>query len=117
MALNLEKTETASKSNLSNMEQKKLSKLRNGQTIVIKSADKGGAVVILSTGHDHEISSLYGLPKIHKFTVIESAINSQNSEITEIFESNDLKLRPMVGSPKCPTRKLSQLIDILLKPF
>ena len=25
--------------------------------------------------------------------------------------------RPIVGGPKCPTRKLSQLIDILLKPF
>ena len=40
-----------------------------------------------------------------------------NSEIIEIFELNDLKLRPIVGAPKCPTRKLSQLIDILLKPF
>ena len=32
-------------------------------------------------------------------------------------EPNDLKLRPIVGSPKCPTGKLSQLIDILLRPF
>ena len=43
--------ETKSKSNLSNMEPKKLSKLTNDETIVIKHADKGGAVVILSTGH------------------------------------------------------------------
>ena len=35
----------------------------------------------------------------------------------EIFEPHDLKLRPIVGSPKCPPRKLIQLIDILLKPF
>ena len=49
--------------------------------------------------------------------VIESAINTQNSKIIEIFEPNDLKLRPIIGGPKCPTRKLSQLIDILLKPF
>ena len=65
----------------------------------------------------HEVSNFYGLPKIHKSMVIESAINNQNSEIIEIFEPNDLKLRPIVGGPKCPTRKLSQLIDILLKPF
>ena len=48
--------------------------------------------------------------------VIESVMNTQNSEIIEIFEPNDLKLRPIVGGPKCPTRTLSQLIDILLNP-
>ena len=66
--------------------------------------------------HD-EVSNFYGLPKIHKSMVIESATNTQNSEIIETFEPNDLKLRPVVGGPKCPTRKLSQLIDILLKPY
>ena len=49
--LNLGKIETKSKSNLSNMELKELSKLKNDETIVIKPADKGAAVVILSTGH------------------------------------------------------------------
>ena len=33
------------------MELKELSKLSNRETIVIKPAGKGGAVVILSTGH------------------------------------------------------------------
>ena len=32
-------------------------------------------------------------------------------------ESSDLKLRPTVGGPNCPTRKLSNLIDIVLKRF
>ena len=49
--------------------------------------------------------------------IIESAINTQNSEIIEILEPNNLKLRPIVGVPKCPTRTLSQLVDILLKPL
>ena len=49
--------------------------------------------------------------------IIESAINTRNSEFIEIFEPNSLKLRRIVGGPKCPARKLSQLIDILLKPF
>ena len=125
--------ETKSKSNLSNMEQNELSKLSNDENIVIKPAVKGGAVVILSTGHyqsmimqhlldentykkldscidskiqsnllrflrkykmcftepewkflndkHHEVSNLYGLPKIHKSMIIESTINTQNSEI------------------------------------
>ena len=36
-----------SKNNLSNMEQKKLSKLSNNETIAIESADKVGALGIL----------------------------------------------------------------------
>ena len=65
----------------------------------------------------HEVSNFYELPQIHKSMITKSAINTQNSELTENFEPNDLKLRPIVGGSKCPTRKLSQLIDILLKPF
>ena len=42
---------------------------------------------------------------------------TQNSEIIEIFEPNDSKLRPTVAGPKCSTRKQCQLIDILSKPF
>ena len=61
-----------------------------------------------------EVSNLNGLPKIHKSKITESAINTQNSEIIEIFEPNDLKLRPTVENS---TRKQCQLIDILSKPF
>ena len=43
--------EKKSKNNLSNMEQKELSKLNNDETIVVKPADKEGAVVSLSSGH------------------------------------------------------------------
>ena len=64
------------------------------------------------TDKHHEVSNFYGLPKYHKSKIIESAINTQSSEIIEIFEPNDLKLRPIVGAPKCPTSELSQLIDI-----
>ena len=39
------------KSNLSDVEQKELSKLSNDETTVIKPANKVGAVVILSTGY------------------------------------------------------------------
>ena len=40
--------ETKSKSNLSYIKQKELSKLNNDEAIVIKPADKGVTVVILS---------------------------------------------------------------------
>ena len=60
---------------------------------------------------------ILGLPKICKSQLITNAIKEQISEITTINELQDLKVRPIVGRPKCPTRKLSELIDALLKPF
>ena len=36
----------------------------------------------------YEVSNFYGLPKIHKSMVKESAINTQNSKIFQIFETN-----------------------------
>ena len=48
---------------------------------------------------------------------VKSVINTQNSELMEIFKPNDVKLRSVVGGPKCTTKELTQLIDILLKPF
>ena len=66
---------------------------------------------------DYSTSNFYGLPKIHKSQLITNAIKEQNSEVVSINEPQDLKVRPIVGGPKCPTRKLSELIDTLLKPF
>ena len=57
----------------------------------------------------HEVSKLYGIPKIHKYMNKESAINAENSAIIKVFEPNDLRLRP--------TRKPSQLFDVTLQPF
>ena len=66
---------------------------------------------------DCNTSNFYGLPKIHKSQLITNAIKEQNSEVVSINEPQDLKVRPIVGGPKCPTRKLSELIDAFLKPF
>ena len=41
----------------------------------------------------------------------------QNIEYVKIYEPPDLTLRPVVVGPNCPTRRLSNLVDILLKPF
>ena len=49
------------------------------------------------SGKHHEVSNFYRLPKIHKSMIIASTINTQNSEIIEIFEPNDLKLRPIIA--------------------
>ena len=62
-------------------------------------------------------SNFYDLPKIHKSKLIQDAIKEQQKEYVPIIEPSDLKLRPIVAGPICPTRPLSNLIDILLKPF
>ena len=36
--------------------------------------------------------------------------NTQNNEINQIFKLNHVKLRLIIARPKCPTKKLSQLI-------
>ena len=141
----------------------------NQPDIVIKEADKGGTVTVLSKHHyrvmiyehlsnqntyqkldknldttimeelkkllnkhkiiftfkefkylneaEYNTSNFYGLPKIQKSQLITNGIKEQNSEVVSINEPQDLKVRPLVGGPKCPTRKLSELIDALLKPF
>ena len=49
--LDLEGMDISSNNNLSKTEESELSKLINDKTIIIKPADKGGAVVVLSTEH------------------------------------------------------------------
>ena len=62
-------------------------------------------------------SNFYGLPKIHKSKIIQEAIQVQNSEYVKIYEPLDLTLRPVVAGLNCPARRLSNLVDIFLKPF
>ena len=71
--------ETNLKSNLSNMEQRKLSKLRNAETIVIKLEDKrggGGAAVILSTGHYQNMIMQHVLEE-NRYKKLGSCINNK----------------------------------------
>ena len=69
------------------------------------------------TNFEYKTSLFYGLPKIHKSQQIKSAIINQNSEYILCENPLDLKFRPIVAGPACPTSKLSHLLDILLKPF
>ena len=64
-----------------------------------------------------ETSNFYGRPKIHKSEILHKAIKEQNKELITILELKDLKLKPIEGRPKCPTRKLSNSLDLILKPL
>ena len=63
-------------------------------------------------------SNFYGLPKVHKSKQINEKCKSANSGYVEIPDKiSDLKLRPIVAGPSCHTHRLSNLIDILLRPY
>ena len=153
--------------NVSAKQRDAIMELQNNDSIIIKKADKGGAVCVMNRDfyankimemlkdsstycqieegqlkqakskinkliehhgsclHDEEIdyllnfeskeSNFYGLPKIHKSKSIKDAIVEQNSEYISVKNPADLKFRPIIAGPECPTSRLSHLIDLLLK--
>ncbi|KAK3091940.1 hypothetical protein FSP39_023867 [Pinctada imbricata] len=60
-------------------------------------------------------SNFYGLPKIHKSKEIQHGIQAKNATYVKLPQPGDLKLRPIVAGPACPTHRLSNLLDIILK--
>ncbi|KAK3098881.1 hypothetical protein FSP39_023944 [Pinctada imbricata] len=62
-------------------------------------------------------SNFYGLPKIHKSRDIQENIQNCREAHVKIPKPEDLKLRPIIAGPSCSTQRLSNLLDILLKPL
>ena len=91
---------------------KKIGELANKYESLLTKAEK-----LYLTNISFSTSNFYGLPKVHKSKQINEAIQQQNNEYIEIHEPDDLTVRPIVGGPNCPTRPLSQLINIILKLF
>ena len=54
---------------------------------------------------------------MHESSYINNKCKNANSSYVEISDVNDLKLRPIVAGPSCQTHRLSDIIDILLKPY
>ena len=69
------------------------------------------------THFDYVESVFYGLPKIHKSNIIKEAIEKQNSHYIVCENPSDLTFRPIVAGPAAPTQRLSNLLDIILKPL
>lgn len=66
------------------------------------------------TRFEARTSNFYGLPKVHKSSKI---IEVSNTEVVTLPCPEDLSFRPIVGGPNSPTHRLSNFIDILLKPY
>ncbi|CAH3178618.1 unnamed protein product, partial [Porites evermanni] len=66
---------------------------------------------------DFKTSGFYGLPKIHKSKIICQEAKVQKKPYIRVLRPADLKFRPIVAGPRCPTSRLSNFVDILIKPF
>ena len=64
-----------------------------------------------------ETIAFYGHPKIQKSEILQNAIKEQNKELITISKPKDLKLITVVGGPKYQTRRLSNFLDLILKPL
>ena len=69
------------------------------------------------TNFEVRSSIFYGLPKIHKSKEIQENIRNCSGTHIKISKPDDLKLRPIIAGPSCSTQRLSNLLDILLKPL
>ena len=69
------------------------------------------------TNFDGKPSQFYSLPKVHKSQEILKKISEQKSEYIELYHPDDLTFRPIVGGPHCETHRISNYIDIILKPL
>ena len=68
------------------------------------------------TNFNFTTANFYGNPKIHKSETIKAAVNSMNGPYIHI-ETDDITFRGITGCPNSPTSKLSELLNVLLKPF
>ena len=62
-------------------------------------------------------SGFYGLAKKHKSKIICQEAKVQKKPYIRVLRPADLKFRPIVAGPRCPTSRLSNFVDILIKPF
>ncbi|XP_061168845.1 uncharacterized protein LOC133178101 [Saccostrea echinata] len=69
------------------------------------------------TNFEVKTSHFYGLLKIHKCKEIQKNVKKCNSTYIKLPRPNDLKLRPIIAGPASSTQRLSNLLDIILKPL
>ena len=69
------------------------------------------------TGFDFGSSNIYGVPKIHKSEKIKKSLQKNPGVCLNLPCPSDLTLRVIFGGKSNPIVHMSNLIDILLKPF
>ena len=69
------------------------------------------------TNFNYKTSQLYSLPKVHKSMKINEEIQKTKTEYISVIRPNDMSFRPIIAGLVCVTSRLSNFLDILLKPY
>ncbi|NQY54827.1 MAG: hypothetical protein HRT42_14805, partial [Campylobacteraceae bacterium] len=100
-----------------NLDNKVMNNIKNLTNKYKLCFDKKGKEIKYITDFNFKMANFYGLPKIHKSKMLIQEIKQCNDNYIKIKEEIDLPFRFITGGPISPTSKLSELLDILLKPF
>ena len=83
-----------------------------------KCFDSKGKEINYISNFDFQTANFYGNPKIHKNEKIKQAIKISNSSYIKIDPHNiNLKFRYICGGANSPTSRVSEYVDLLLKPY
>ena len=83
-----------------------------------KCFDPKGKEINYISNFDFTSANFYGNPKIHKNETIKQAIKTSNSSYIKIDPHNiNLKFRYICGGANSPTSRVSEYVDLLLKPY
>ena len=69
------------------------------------------------TNFESKTASFYLLPKVLKSEEVKSKTATPKTSIISLPPPNDLKFRYIIGGPNSVTSRLSQLIDLILRPL
>ena len=69
------------------------------------------------TKFQYKTANFVAYPKIHKSKIITEEIEKSTSTYLFIDRALDITWRYVIAGPSCPTSRLSELLDILLKPY
>ena len=56
------------------------------------------------TSFKRQSPNIYSTPKVHKCKTILEAIGLSTDDYIEVFQPEDLKVRPIISVPKSPTQ-------------
>ena len=80
--------------------------------------DPKGKEINYISNFDFQSANFYGNPKIHKNEHIKKAVKNSNSSYIKIDPHNiGLKFRYICGGANSPTSRVSEYLDLLLKPY
>ncbi|NQY54726.1 MAG: hypothetical protein HRT42_14280, partial [Campylobacteraceae bacterium] len=100
-----------------NIDRKIMHRIKNLTQKYRSCFDKNGKEIKYISNFDFKTANFYGLPKIHKSQIIKQEMKKCSKNYIKIDKDFDLQFRFITGGPMSPTSKLSELLDILLKPY